>query len=156
MSEENKGGRPSEYSPEYHPEKLYELMSRGLLDIEVMSLFGISKTTFYRWLRDYKEFKEMHDKALPVSESINMIQPLKRMVSEGNEKGLKALQVLARNKYAYDQTNAQVVNNTQINVKNMQVISNKEEYLQLQQEVQEKLMDLNLIEHVKLPDNQEE
>lgn len=132
------------YNSEKHPKKLLELMSIGKLDCEIFTELDISKTTFYRWIREYPDFKEAYEKGLPKCETESIIKPLKKMIETKNEKGYKALAHLARNKFGHDQSDNKTINNTQININQMNVVKNLEDYERLQLEVKEKLLELNI------------
>ena len=48
----------------YEPKHCVELtkkMAAGLSDTEVMAQWGISRSTFYRWLKEIPELKEAHE-----------------------------------------------------------------------------------------------
>jgi hypothetical protein len=147
----------AKYDPTFHPERLLELMSKGLLDCEIYSCFDVSDTTFRRWRKDYPEFNEAYEKGLPKVESELVIKPLRKMIEEGHDKGYKPLAHIARNKFGHDQTSAQTVNNTQINIKQMNVLQSKEDYDQLEAQVKEQLADLNIIDtnYIELKPNDE-
>ena len=136
-------GRPTDYDPEYHVPKLLELMSRGMLDCDIMSEFDISSSTFYRWKRDHQEFREAHERGLPKVEKAAIIDPLREMIATKNDKGYKPLAHIARNKFGHDsQQGGNRVNNTQINI----TISNIDDYKKLEQQVREDIVDLNFVD----------
>lgn len=138
-------GRPSGYNPEYHPQKLLELMSLGFTNVEICAEFDISPNTLLRWRKAHTEFNEAYEKGLPKCEAYLIINPLKEMVREGHDKGYKALAHLARNKFDHDKQSPQTVNNTQINVGQISV-TNKEEFDKLASDIKEQLTDLNIID----------
>lgn len=53
----NKGGRPSEYKPEY-VEMVGKLSSLGWTDLEMAEFFGICERTFYVWQATHQEFMQ--------------------------------------------------------------------------------------------------
>jgi len=60
----NKGGRPSKYRDSMISE-LQDLMKAGRSNIQICADWGISEDTFYRWMKENKDFKAAHDTALP-------------------------------------------------------------------------------------------
>jgi hypothetical protein len=149
--------RPTDYDPEYHPQKVLEYMSQGMLDCEIYAEFDISKNTFIRWKKEYPEFNEAYEKGLPKCESVSVIKPLKQMVADQTDKGYKALSHIARNKFGHDAPNHVATTNTQINIGQV-TINNKEDYDRLALEVKDQLLNLNivdaeLIEYKKEDDN---
>lgn len=51
---------PDKYKPTYCAD-LAKFMAAGLSDTQVMAQWGISKSTFYRWLKENPELKEAHE-----------------------------------------------------------------------------------------------
>lgn len=117
-------GRPTDYDPEYHIPKLLELMEKGALDCDIMSEFDISSSTFYRWLREHKEFKETHEKGLPKVEKAAIMDPLREMIATKNDKGYKPLAHIARNKFGHDKP-ATSGPSSQININNLNILETK-------------------------------
>lgn len=58
MSEENKGGRPTKYDPDFHPKKVVGYCLLGLTDEQIAGVFDIAVSTFYEWKLNYPEFSE--------------------------------------------------------------------------------------------------
>ena len=54
---------PTEYKPE-HCATAYKFMSAGLSKTQVMAQLGVARSTFYRWEKEYPEFKEAVEKGL--------------------------------------------------------------------------------------------
>lgn len=52
------GGRPSEYTPEYHDERVFKLALLGLNDKEIASVFEVSEQTLNAWKNAHPEFLE--------------------------------------------------------------------------------------------------
>lgn len=48
---------PTEYKPS-HCATAYKLMSAGLSKTQVMAQLGVARSTFYRWEKEFPEFKE--------------------------------------------------------------------------------------------------
>jgi hypothetical protein len=58
MSEENKGGRPSLYDPDYHPKKVVGYCLLGLTNEQIAGVFDIAVSTLYEWQKEYPGFSE--------------------------------------------------------------------------------------------------
>lgn len=58
MGKKKERGRPSEYDPKWHPEKLRWAKFLGYNNREVCKLFGIVEETYYQWLKKYPELTE--------------------------------------------------------------------------------------------------
>ena len=118
--------RLSEYKPEY-ADILLECMSSGMLDCEIFAKLGIGKTTFYRYLKEYPDFKEAYEIGLPRCEAIWARKGIDRF-DEGNDKGFKYYVLVMNTKFGYreNQSPQGVTNNTQINIQgNMTVLQDK-------------------------------
>lgn len=63
----NTGGRPTLYR-DTMPQEMLEMMSNGAKDAWIYAKWGICKDTFYRWLKEYPELKNAHDKGMPLCE----------------------------------------------------------------------------------------
>lgn len=137
--------RPIDYDPAFHPSKLVEFMSSGMTNIEVCAAFDISESNFYRWIKLYPEFKEAYETGLPKCEVEAVIKPLKKMIVEGHDKGLKALNQLSQNKFGYNKQTPGIVNNTQVNIGSI-AVNTKEEYDKLAAQVKDELVGLNIID----------
>jgi hypothetical protein len=61
------GGRPTVYRPEM-PQEMLEMMTNGYKDSWIYAEWGISKDTFYRWLKEHPELKVAHDTGMPLCE----------------------------------------------------------------------------------------
>lgn len=149
----SKTGRPSMYVPgqvtenEYdssHPEKLLELLTEGKLDIEVIAALGISKDTFYRWLREKEDFKQAYNLGLPRCEAIYIAKA--RMCWEaGDEKGFKYFIALMNNKFGWgdnEKSSPTRITHNNININNMQVVNTREQYLELLDQTKAQALEL--------------
>lgn len=52
------GGRPSDYDPNYHPEKAHKLALLMATELEMADFFGIAMSTLSLWKRRHPEFSE--------------------------------------------------------------------------------------------------
>jgi hypothetical protein len=116
--------RLSEYKNDY-PDKLLQLMSDGRLDCEIFSELNLSKSTFYRYLKEYPEFKEAYEQGLPRCESW-WVRRMREKWENGDEKGFKYCALIVNTKFGYRDNQSQgTTNNTQINIQgNMNVLQN--------------------------------
>ena len=53
-----KKGRPTDYDPEYHPEKAGGLALLGCTDEEIAKFLDINPDTLYEWKKRHPEFSE--------------------------------------------------------------------------------------------------
>ena len=58
-------GRPTKYKESYVAD-MKVLMAQGFKDIQIMSEWGISADTFYRWLKEKEDLKKAYDDHLPM------------------------------------------------------------------------------------------
>jgi hypothetical protein len=118
--------RTSEYKAEY-PDILLDCMSKGMLDCEIFATLGVGKTTFYRYLKEYPDFKEAYELGLPRCEAVWARKGIDRF-DEGNDKGFKYYVLVMNTKFGYreNQGPSGTTNNTQINIQgNMTVLQGK-------------------------------
>jgi hypothetical protein len=146
-------GRPSIYKPgnvienEYdnnHPQYLLALLSEGKLDIEVIAALGISKDTFYRWLREKEDFKQAYNLGLPRCEAI-YIAKARTCWEAGDEKGFKYFIALMNNKFGWGDTEKSSqtrVTHNNININTMQVLNTREQYLELLDQTKAQALEL--------------
>ena len=55
-NEKKKRGRPTVYTPAYHPRKAGELAAMGLTDVQMAVVFDIDESTLNRWKIRYPDF----------------------------------------------------------------------------------------------------
>lgn len=102
------------------PEKLRKLMAEGKLDCEIYAKFGVSKKTFYEWLRTKPEFKEAYEEGLPQCEA-KMVEFARTKLATGDDTGFKYWISIMNNKFresGWSKETPQVaqVTNTQYNI----------------------------------------
>ena len=114
--------RPRVYKSSY-PEELLELMKQGALDCEIFAHWGISKDTFYRWLKEYSKLKEAHDSGLPLCEAW-WIAKGKKFMEEGNNKAFNFWISLMNNKFKYSHKESGNIDK-QININSMTILQDK-------------------------------
>ncbi len=137
-------GRPSKYKEEYCQE-LIEMMSRGMLDVQIYAHWDISKDTFYSWKREHKEFLSAYSIGHAKCEAYYVLKAQER-IEQGDDKGFKYYISLMNNKFGWgkDDRDSRTTNN--ILIQNMQVLNNKEDYLQLLEDVRDKAKELDIID----------
>lgn len=56
-NDKNKGGRPTKYKKEYN-NQAFELCLLGCTNEELAEYFDVDPATIYRWINEYKEFRD--------------------------------------------------------------------------------------------------
>lgn len=97
-------------------------MAAGLTDTEVIAKWGISRSTFYRWKKEYPEFKEASEIGKNLYDS--------NMISLGRQGMLKMIDMdyrywkdLSKNVHGLEDPKQLATNNTQINIEQMNVLN---------------------------------
>lgn len=93
MSEENKGGRPSKYKPEYC-EQLVEHMNSGLSFESFAAIIDVNQDTLHEWVKVHEEFSEAKKRAYTKNllfwEKLGVDHVLNESIDEENfEEGTK-------------------------------------------------------------------
>lgn len=109
-----------EYRKDYCAD-LTKLMAAGLTDTEVIAKWGISRSTFYRWKKEFPEFKEASEIGKNLYDS--------NMISLGRQGMLKTMDLdyrywkdLSKNVHGLEDPKV-ASNNTQINIEQMNVLN---------------------------------
>jgi len=110
------------------PAQVIEMMSKGLLDCHICAQWGISRETFYEWVRTKPEFKAAYEEGIAKAEAKFLQFAMERMEA-GDDKGYKYWISIMNNKFgssgwARDNKGGDT-KNTQININNMNVIQSK-------------------------------
>lgn len=133
-----------------HCVDLTKKMAAGLSDTEVMAQWGISRSTFYRWLKEYPELKEAHETGKVMFDAIHEDLGRQGMLKTA-EIDYQFWRDLGKYRHGWvDKSVGGVTNNTQINIDQMNVLneqSNEEllAYIKSQMEKHPELQ--NIIEH---------
>lgn len=130
------------YDPDFHPQDLIEKMSAGMLNVEVASSWDICVDTFNVWRKEHEELAQAYNLGLTHYEAWfikNRFTPMIEGKLEGRHAFNSAI-AIANNKLGWTRNNPsqQVTNNTQINVKQMQ-INNNMSVQELQESLQKDL-----------------
>lgn len=124
-------------------------MAAGLSDTEVMAQWGISRSTFYRWLKEIPELKEAHEIGKTMFDAIHE--------DLGRQGMLKTADIdyqfwrdLGKYRHGWADKPSVSTSNTQINIDTMNVLNEQtnEEllaYIKSQMERHPEL--INVIEH---------
>lgn len=100
-------------------------MAEGALDCEIAAKWDISRDTFYRWKREYPEFKEAHEKGLVKCEAWWLKNARAMLSGELTGKhSFNAFIAIVNNKFGWKDKES-VVTNNQINISNINVLQTK-------------------------------
>lgn len=103
--------------------ELTKKMAAGLSDTEVIAQWGISRSTFYRWIKEHPELKEAHETGKVMFDAIHE--------DLGRQGMLKQMDIdyqfwrdLGKFRHGWtDKSAAGTTNNTQINIDNVNVLN---------------------------------
>lgn len=145
-------GRHPEYKPEMCQEMI-DMMAKGMLDVEIYAKWGISKNTFYRWIRENKEFSEAYEIGLPKCEAafIGFLRKMATGKLEGKH-SFTSIAMILNTKFKYAKVNSGSESQT-INVNTVNVF-NTEDRQETIQYIMDKLTKPNEIIEVKTDDYQ--
>lgn len=109
------------YEPKYCVE-LTKKMASGMSDTEVMAQWGISRSTFYRWIKEIPELKEAHETGKVMFDAIHE--------DLGRQGMLKTADIdyqfwrdLGKYRHGWTEKTTGVTTNTQINIDTMNVLN---------------------------------
>ena len=110
---------PDKYKPSY-PADIFKCMAAGQTDTEVFAKWGISKATFYRWLKEIPDLKE--------AKEMGEVQYEAFLDQKGRAGMLKTEDIdpvfwKELCKYKLGRSEKQLAQNTQINIENMNVLN---------------------------------
>lgn len=130
------------YEPK-HCVDIYKKMAAGWSDTKVMAEWGISRSTFYRWLKEVPELKEAHEKGKVAFDAIHEDLGVQGMLGENIKYEFWRDLGKYRNGWK-DNTNT---SNTQINIDTMNVLNEQtnEELLAYIKSQMEKIPELGHI-----------
>lgn len=124
-TEIQKNSRTGKFRPSMCTD-LTRLMAAGLSDTQVMAQWGISRDTFYRWLRENEEFKEAHETGKVMFDAVHEKLGVEGMLkmSDIDYQFWRDLGKY-RNGWSDKAAATTTTNNTQINIDNMNVLQNQ-------------------------------
>lgn len=139
---------PEKYKSNY-PAEIYKKMAAGLSDTEVMAMWGISRSTFYRWIKEIPELKEAHEQGKVQFDAIHEDLGRQGMLKTA-EVDYQFWRDLGKYRHGWTEKPSQATSNTQINIDTMNVLneqSNEEllSYIKSQMEQNPELA--KIIEH---------
>lgn len=137
------------YKPSYCAE-LYKYMSAGLSDNQVMAHWGISRGTFYRWIKEKPELKEAHERGKVQFDAKHEEIGVQGMLKQ-QDIDYQFWRDLGKYRHGWKDTSSGGTTNTQINIENMNNFLNEqtnEELLEYIKSQMTKHPELNrIIEH---------
>lgn len=155
LTKTRKVGRPSEYYPERCVE-LLALMKNGAKDSEIYAKWGISKVTFYEWLRTHEDLKKSHEIGLELCEAKWEELGKQGMLKE-SDIDFKFWIAFMNRKFGWhrDSSTTGTQNNTQINIGNINVLEghSKDELIEY---IQNQLKNIPEIECEVINEKEEE
>ena len=131
-----------------HCVELYKKMAAGLSDTEVMSQWGISRATFYRWLKEVPELKEAHERGKVAFDAIHEDLGRQGMLKQ-TDVDYQFWRDLGKYRHGWADKQSAATQNTQINIDTMNVLNEQtnEELLMFIKSQMEKHPELgNIIE----------
>lgn len=139
----------SDYSAA-HCVDIYKQMAAGLSDTQVMSMWGKSRGTFYRWLKEHPELKEAHEQGKVAFDAIHEDLGVQGMLKQ-TDIDYQFWRDLGKYRNGWAEKPSAATTNTQINIEQMNVLNqqtNEEllEYIRSQMERNPELS--KIIEHI--------
>ena len=137
----------------YTPKLCVELtkkMAAGLSDTEVMAQWGISRSTFYRWIKEMPELKEAHETGKVMFDAIHEDLGRQGMLKQ-TDIDYQFWRDLGKYRHGWADKPSTATTNTQINIDTMNVLNEQtnEELLMYIKAQMEKHPELTkVIEHL--------
>lgn len=114
----------SEYKPQYCAE-VYKIMAGGASETKAIAMLETSRSTFYRWKKEYPEFKEACDKGKVLFDAHHEDLGVQGMMKT-MDIDYQFWRDLGKYRNGWtDKTTAGVTNNTQINIDQMNVLNDQ-------------------------------
>lgn len=114
---------PTKYEPKMCAE-VYKYMSAGFSETQAIAQLGVSKATFYRWKKEYPEFKDAVDRGA--------VQFDAKHEELGVQGMMKTMDIdyqfwrdLGKFRNGWTEKSATSTNNTQINIEQMNVLNDQ-------------------------------
>ena len=138
------------YEPKFCTD-LTKKMAAGLSDTEVMAQWGVSRSTFYRWLKEMPELKEAHDIGKVMFDAIHEDLGRQGMMKQADI-DYQFWRDLGKFRHGWAERPTATTSNTQINIDTMNVLNEHtneelavyiktqlEQYPELQQVIEHKI-----------------
>ncbi len=138
---------PDKYDPSMCVQ-LTKKMAAGLSDTEVMAQWGISRSTFYRWIKELPELKEAHETGKVMFDAIHEDLGRQGMMKQ-TDIDYQFWRDLGKYRHGWSEKPSASTTNTQINIDTMNVLNEQtnEELLAYIKSQMEKMPELsNIIE----------
>lgn len=136
------------YKPEYCVDLTKEMAS-GKSDTEVMAKWKISRSTFYRWIKEVPELKEAHEIGKVMFDSIHEDLGRQGMLKI-NDIDYQFWRDLGKYRHGWAEKPSAATTNTQINIDTMNVLNeqtNEELLMYIKSQMEKNPELLNIIEH---------
>lgn len=136
----------------YEPKHCVELtkkMAAGLSDTEVMSQWGISRSTFYRWMKEIPELKEAHEIGKVMFDAIHEDLGRQGMLKQ-TDIDYQFWRDLGKYRHGWADKPSTATTNTQINIDTMNVLNeqtNEELLMYIKSQMEKHPELINVIEH---------
>lgn len=111
----------TKYEPE-HCVELYKKMAAGLSDTEVMAAWGVSRSTFYRWIKEVPELKEAHERGKVAFDAIHEDLGRQGMLKL-SDVDYQFWRDLGKYRHGWAEKPSAATTNTQINIDTMNVLN---------------------------------
>lgn len=109
------------YEPK-HCVELYKKMAAGLSDTEVMAKWGVSRSTFYRWIKEIPELKEAHERGKVAFDAIHEDIGRQGMMKT-SDVDYQFWRDLGKYRHGWAEKPSAATTNTQINIDTMNVLN---------------------------------
>jgi hypothetical protein len=132
-----------------HCVEIYKKMAAGLSDTEVMAMWGISRGTFYRWLKEHPELKEAHEAGKVAFDAIHEDLGRQGMLKQ-TDIDYQFWRDLGKYRHGWAEKPSAATTNTQINIDTMNVLNeqtNEELLIYIKSQMEKNPELLNIIEH---------
>jgi hypothetical protein len=129
---------------------IYKNMAAGLSDTQVMAKWDISRSTFYRWMKEHPELKEAQERGKVAFDAIHESLGVQGMMKT-TDIDYQFWRDLGKYRHGWAEKQSAATMNTQINIDTMNVLNeqtNEEllEYIKGQMEKLPELKQLNIID----------
>lgn len=101
---------------------IYRLMAAGLSDTQAMAQWGISRGTFYRWMKEKPELKEAHEQGKVAFDAIHEDLGIQGMLKT-KDIDYQFWRDLGKYRHGWSEKPSTATNNTQINIDTMNVLN---------------------------------
>ncbi len=128
---------------------IYKKMAAGLSDTQVMAQWGISRSTFYRWMKEVPELKEAQERGKVAFDAIHENYGLQGMMKTADI-DYQFWRDLGKYRHGWAEKPSAATTNTQINIDTMNVLNeqtNEELLIYIKSQMEKHPELTNIIEH---------